>query len=175
VSAIVGYLLSDSENHLADVARNSSAIFVAAATEIAENRHEECLFALAGWANHFPTGSGCLKLSSSRAGGWVEIPVVIHPTAIVSPLAKLGNQVRIGPYCVIGANVELGDECVLHSHVVLEGHSTFGRGNEFFPFAMTTPFSPPSGLGQWLFHEPPAKSKFLAVAIPPTTRPPPRG
>ena len=66
----------------------------------------------------------------------MEIPLVIHPTAIVSPLAKLGNQVRIGPYCVIGANVELGDECVLHSHVVLEGHSKFGRGNEFFPFAM---------------------------------------
>lgn len=61
---------------------------------------------------------------------------MIHPTAIVSPLAKIGNQVRIGPYCVVGAHVELGDECLLHSHVVLEGHSTFGRGNEFFPFAM---------------------------------------
>jgi len=60
---------------------------------------------------------------------------VIHPTAIVSPLARLGNNVRVGPFCVIGANVELGDECVLHSHVVLEGHSKFGRGNEFFPFA----------------------------------------
>jgi len=60
---------------------------------------------------------------------------VIHPTAIVSPLARLGNNVRVGPFCIIGANVELGDECVLHSHVVLEGHSKFGRGNEFFPFA----------------------------------------
>lgn len=61
---------------------------------------------------------------------------MIHPTAIVSPLAKIGNNVRIGPFCVIGAGVELGDDCVLHSHVVLEGHSKFGRGNEFFPFAM---------------------------------------
>ena len=60
---------------------------------------------------------------------------MIHPTAIVSPLARLGNNVRVGPFCIIGANVELGDECVLHSHVVLEGHSKFGRGNEFFPFA----------------------------------------
>jgi UDP-N-acetylglucosamine acyltransferase len=60
---------------------------------------------------------------------------VIHPTAIVSPLAQIGNQVRIGPFCVIGANVELGDGCVLHSHVVIEGHSKFGRGNEFFPYA----------------------------------------
>lgn len=60
---------------------------------------------------------------------------MIHPTAIVSPLTKLGNNVRIGPYCVVGANVELGDDCVLHSHVVVEGHARFGRGNEFFPFA----------------------------------------
>lgn len=61
---------------------------------------------------------------------------MIHPTAIVSPLARLGNNVRVGPFCVIGANVELGDDCVLHSHVVLEGHSKFGRGNEFFPFSV---------------------------------------
>jgi UDP-N-acetylglucosamine acyltransferase len=61
---------------------------------------------------------------------------VIHATAIVSPLATLGQNVRIGPYCVVGDHVVLGDDCVLHSHVVLEGHSTFGRGNEFFPFAV---------------------------------------
>jgi UDP-N-acetylglucosamine acyltransferase len=60
---------------------------------------------------------------------------VIHPTAIVSPEAKLGSNVRIGPFCVVGSGVELGDDCVLHSHVVLEGMSRFGRGNEFFPFA----------------------------------------
>ncbi|MES2920053.1 MAG: acyl-ACP--UDP-N-acetylglucosamine O-acyltransferase [Verrucomicrobiota bacterium] len=60
---------------------------------------------------------------------------MIHPSAIVSPLAKLGQNVRIGPFCVIGDNVELGDDCVLHSHVVLEGQSKFGRANEFFPFS----------------------------------------
>ncbi len=60
---------------------------------------------------------------------------MIHPTAIVSPLATLGRNVRVGPFCVIGANVELSDDCVLHSHVVLEGHSKFGRANEFFAFA----------------------------------------
>ena len=60
---------------------------------------------------------------------------MIHPTAIVSPEARLGENVRVGPYCVVGANVELGDDCVLHSHVVLEKNARFGRGNEFFPFA----------------------------------------
>lgn len=66
----------------------------------------------------------------------VEIRGVIHPSAIISPLAKIGNNVRIGPFCVVGAHVELGDECVLHSHVVLEGHAKFGRANEFFPGAI---------------------------------------
>lgn len=66
----------------------------------------------------------------------MDICPVIHPTAIVSPLASLGRNVRIGPYCIVGANVTLGDDCVLHSHVVLEGHSTFGCCNEFFPFAV---------------------------------------
>jgi UDP-N-acetylglucosamine acyltransferase len=51
-------------------------------------------------------------------------------------MAKLGNNVRVGPFCVIGANVELGDDCVLHPHVVLEGHSKIGRANEFFPLSM---------------------------------------
>jgi UDP-N-acetylglucosamine acyltransferase len=75
------------------------------------------------------------KISSFRHG-FADIRGVIHPSAIVSPAAKLGRNVRVGPYCIIGANVELGDDCVLHSHVVLEGHSKFGCGNEFFPFSM---------------------------------------
>ncbi|MBC7979632.1 MAG: acyl-ACP--UDP-N-acetylglucosamine O-acyltransferase, partial [Armatimonadetes bacterium] len=60
---------------------------------------------------------------------------MIHSTAIISPKAELGKNIRVGPYSIIGANVILGDDCVLHSHVVLEGNARFGRGNEFFPFA----------------------------------------
>jgi UDP-N-acetylglucosamine acyltransferase len=60
---------------------------------------------------------------------------VIHSTAIVSPHAELGRNVRIGPYCVVGSNVHLGDDCVLHSHVVIEGTTKIGKANEFFPFA----------------------------------------
>lgn len=76
------------------------------------------------------------KNDSSQPLTWFETVPVIHPTAIISPKAELGKNVRVGPYCIIGAHVTLGDDCVLHSHVVLEGISKFGRGNEFFPFAM---------------------------------------
>lgn len=76
-----------------------------------------------------------MKITSYFPAPFAEIRPVIHPTAIVSPLATIGQNVRIGPYCIVGAHVELGDDCVLHSHVILEGHSKIGRGNEFFPFA----------------------------------------
>lgn len=81
------------------------------------------------WAfrgSKIPLAKACRILRHSR---------VIHPTAIVSPQAILGRNVRIGPYCIVGSGVELGDDCVLHSHVVIEGPSKIGRGNEFFPFA----------------------------------------
>ncbi len=60
---------------------------------------------------------------------------MIHPTAIVEPGAQLGADCEIGPYCIIGAHVVLGDRCRLHSHVVVDGHTTLGEGNEIFPFA----------------------------------------
>jgi len=60
---------------------------------------------------------------------------VIHPAAIISPQARIGQNVRVGPFCVIGDDVELGDGCILHSHVVIDGITRIGRDNEFFPFA----------------------------------------
>lgn len=59
----------------------------------------------------------------------------IHPTAVISPDATIGENVEIGPFCVIEANVTLGAGCKLHSHVVIHGNSKIGEENEFFPFS----------------------------------------
>ncbi|MEJ6828770.1 MAG: acyl-ACP--UDP-N-acetylglucosamine O-acyltransferase [Akkermansiaceae bacterium] len=59
----------------------------------------------------------------------------IHPSAVISPKAQLGEDIEIGPFCVIEDHVTLGDGCRLHSHVVIHGHSEIGKENEFFPFA----------------------------------------
>ncbi len=60
---------------------------------------------------------------------------MIHPTAVIHPKAQIGAECHLGPYCVVGENVVLGCGCRLHSHVVIEGHTQLGRGNEIFPFA----------------------------------------
>jgi UDP-3-O-[3-hydroxymyristoyl] glucosamine N-acyltransferase len=43
----------------------------------------------------------------------------IHPTAIISPSAKIGKNPSIGPYVVIDAEVIIGDNVILHPHVVI--------------------------------------------------------
>jgi len=59
---------------------------------------------------------------------------MVHPSAVVHPKAQVGGNCEIGPCCVIGEHVVLADDCRLHSHVVIDGHTTLGRGNEIFPF-----------------------------------------
>lgn len=59
----------------------------------------------------------------------------IHSSAVIHPDAQIGSNCHIGPFCVIGGQVKLGPDCQLHSHVVLDGHTTLGTGNELFPFA----------------------------------------
>jgi UDP-N-acetylglucosamine acyltransferase len=60
---------------------------------------------------------------------------LIHPTAIIDSKAELGNDVSIGPYCMVGPNVKLGNGTRLLSHVVMEGWTTVGEMNTFFPFS----------------------------------------
>ncbi|MBQ8467759.1 MAG: acyl-ACP--UDP-N-acetylglucosamine O-acyltransferase [Prevotella sp.] len=59
----------------------------------------------------------------------------IHPLAVVSPQAKLGDNNVIGPFCVIDADVEMGDNNRLLNSVTLHEGARIGSGNEFFPGA----------------------------------------
>lgn len=58
----------------------------------------------------------------------------VHPTAIVAPGAQVPASCTIGPYSTIGPLVVLGEECRLISHVVLDGRTTIGARNIFYPF-----------------------------------------
>jgi UDP-N-acetylglucosamine acyltransferase len=58
----------------------------------------------------------------------------VHPTAIVNPDARLGENVTVGPFCIIGPHVRIGDNTTLYSHVVMDGHTTIGKNNQFFQF-----------------------------------------
>ena len=86
--------------------------------------------------------------------------VQIHPTAIVAKEAKLGENVKIGPYCIVDPKVEIGDGselrafsrvcdytrmgvgCVIHEHTVIGGlpqvFEAFDVQNVFMPNASSS-------------------------------------
>jgi UDP-3-O-[3-hydroxymyristoyl] glucosamine N-acyltransferase len=51
----------------------------------------------------------------------------VHPTAIVSPSAKIGANAHIGAYVVVGDHVELGEDAVLLPHAVIYAHVRAGK------------------------------------------------
>jgi UDP-N-acetylglucosamine acyltransferase len=63
------------------------------------------------------------------------VSVEIHPSAVVAPSAKLGDDVTIGPYAVIGDDVVLGARTRVGAHVSIQGPAIFGEENRIFTHA----------------------------------------
>jgi UDP-N-acetylglucosamine acyltransferase len=52
----------------------------------------------------------------------------IHPTALVSSHAKLGERVEVGPFAIIGDGCEVGDDCHIAARATLELDVKLGKG-----------------------------------------------
>lgn len=60
-------------------------------------------------------------------------PTGVHPSAVVSPSARLGNGVAVGPLAVIEEGVEIGEGSIIHGQVYVGAHSRVGRQCELHP------------------------------------------
>lgn len=60
----------------------------------------------------------------------------IHQTAVVSPLARLATDVRVGPYAVIDDHVEIGEGSSIAAHALIKQFTTLGRRNQIFEHAI---------------------------------------
>ncbi len=58
-----------------------------------------------------------------------------HPTSIIHPGARIGDDVEIGPFCVIGEHVQIGKGTKIKSHVSIDGWTEIGEGCAFYPFS----------------------------------------
>jgi len=59
----------------------------------------------------------------------------VHPSAIVDPGATIHPDAEVGPFCVVGAEVEIGARTRLMAHMWVEGPTTIGEDNLFYPYA----------------------------------------
>jgi UDP-N-acetylglucosamine acyltransferase len=60
----------------------------------------------------------------------------IHPSAIISPKARLESGVTVGPFSIISDNVIIGADTKIGAHCVIEGNTTIGRNCEIFTGAV---------------------------------------
>jgi UDP-N-acetylglucosamine acyltransferase len=59
----------------------------------------------------------------------------IHPTASVSPRARLARGVRVGPYAVVEEETSVGEGCEIGAHAVVKRFTTLGRRNRVYEHA----------------------------------------
>lgn len=63
------------------------------------------------------------KLAFAKAAALIlekpPIAMGIHPTAIVAPLAKIGEDASVGPFAVIGEDARIGDGTQIGAHSVI--------------------------------------------------------
>ncbi|MCW8810998.1 MAG: acyl-ACP--UDP-N-acetylglucosamine O-acyltransferase [Ignavibacteriaceae bacterium] len=56
----------------------------------------------------------------------------IHPTALVNPEAKLGENIIVGPFALIESDVEIGDDCIIGPHAVIYNGARLGNRVKIF-------------------------------------------
>jgi UDP-N-acetylglucosamine acyltransferase len=59
----------------------------------------------------------------------------IHSSAIVDPKACIHETAEIGPFCIIGAEVQIGARTRMMANLYLEGPTTIGEDNIFYPYS----------------------------------------
>ena len=60
----------------------------------------------------------------------------IHPLAVVSPIARVAEDVRIGPFCVVEPNVTIGAGCRLEAGAIVKNGTILGEDNHLFEGAV---------------------------------------
>ena len=60
---------------------------------------------------------------------------MINQSSIIDQKAKIGKNVKIGPFCCVWTQVQLNEGVELSSNVHIEGNTKIGIGTKIFPFA----------------------------------------
>lgn len=85
---------------------------------------------------------GEVRVGDARAAeARLLLQVASLPAPAVDAMARVAGGavlepgVRVGPFCAVGPGVRLGRGSVLVSHVVVDGDTSVGEHNRFFPFS----------------------------------------
>lgn len=58
---------------------------------------------------------------------------IVHPSAYISPTARLGTGVYVGPHAVVHARAEIGDHAIINSGAIVEHECVIGANTHIAP------------------------------------------
>jgi sugar O-acyltransferase (sialic acid O-acetyltransferase NeuD family) len=67
-----------------------------------------------------------------------SVPALVHPTAVLSPSARIGRGTVVMPRAVINAATRVGAGCIVNSAAVIEHDCVLGRAVHVSPGAVVT-------------------------------------
>ena len=83
-------------------------------------------------------GNGSIRmhwLKSLRDAG-VTVPALVHPSAYVSPTARLGVGTVVLPMSVVNTGVTVEDGCIINIGALIDHDSVIGEGTHLAPGAI---------------------------------------
>jgi UDP-3-O-[3-hydroxymyristoyl] glucosamine N-acyltransferase len=93
-----------------------------------------CLIVYADFADQLPCPIIKVKnpkLSFSKIAALLNLSKLstktIHPSAVISESAHVGENTEIGAFCYVGENSTIGNDCIIHSNVSIEANCTIGN------------------------------------------------
>jgi UDP-3-O-[3-hydroxymyristoyl] glucosamine N-acyltransferase len=125
-----------------DVADETSLVFLQSTENKAINSGNLRAGCILAPRNLAPVGANIIfteqpRLDFSRAASylhpWPKGCGTRHPTAQISPGARIGENVDLGPYTVIDANAQVGQGSILHAGVIVGADCCIGEDCILFP------------------------------------------
>jgi UDP-perosamine 4-acetyltransferase len=93
--------------------------------QLARQYHQAVSHAFIGLGGASDTGPRRGLFELARAQG-LEIVTVVHPSAVLSPSARLGKGVTLLANVVVGANAALGDNVLINTGAIVEHDGRIG-------------------------------------------------
>lgn len=81
-------------------------------------------------------GSNEVRLDRLREAGDLSFPVLSHPTATISPSARIGRGTVVMPRAVINANARIGEGVIVNTSAIIEHDCVIGDGAHISPGAV---------------------------------------
>lgn len=76
-----------------------------------------------------------LRLTEALLEIGYEVPIFIHPSAVVSQFSSIGLGTVVMPQAVVNVSVQVGKACIVNTGVIVEHDCQIGNGTHLSPSA----------------------------------------